>query len=127
MKNKSYLILLLTTIMLLSIEFILSSSNGYFTRNVILIGTCVLAGISILSYYISSRNVNSDNPNQFVRGVMGGTFLKFFLCIVAAAIFIFLMKKNLHKPDLFLLMFVYLVFTVLETGLLFVLSKQKKE
>jgi hypothetical protein len=126
MKNKSYLILLLTTIMLLSIEFILSSSNGYFTRNVILIGTCVLAGISILSYYISSRNVNSDNPNQFVRGVMGGTFLKFFLCIVAAAIFIFLMKKNLHKPDLFLLMFVYLVFTVLETGLLFVLSKQKK-
>ena len=126
MKNKSYLILLLTTIMLLSIEFILSSSNGYFTRNVILIGTCVLAGISILSYYISSRNVNSDNPNQFVRGVLGGTFLKFFLCIVAAAIFIFLMKKNLHKPDLFLLMFVYLVFTVLETGLLFVLSKQKK-
>ena len=126
MKNKSYLILLLTTIMLLSIEFILSSSNGYFTRNVILIGTCVLAGISILSYYISSRNVNSDNPNQFVRGVMGGTFLKFFLCIVAAAIFIFLMKKNLHKPDLFLLMFVYLVFTVLETGLLFILSKQKK-
>jgi len=126
MKNKSYLILLLTTIMLLSIEFILSSSNGYFTRNVILIGTCVLAGISILSYYISSRNVNSDNPNQFVRGVMGGTFLKFFLCIVAAAIFIFLMKKNLHKPDLFFLMFVYLVFTVLETGLLFVLSKQKK-
>ena len=112
--------------MLLSIEFILSSSNGYFTRNVILIGTCVLAGISILSYYISSRNVNSDNPNQFVRGVMGGTFLKFFLCIVAAAIFIFLMKKNLHKPDLFLLMFVYLVFTVLETGLLFILSKQKK-
>jgi len=127
MKNKSYLILLLTTIMLLSIEFILSSSNGYFTRNVILIGTCVLAGISILSYYISSRNVNTDNPNQFVRGVMGGTFLKFFLCIVAAAIFIFLMKKNLHKPDLFLLMFVYLIFTVLETGLLFVLSKQKKE
>jgi len=126
MKNKSYLILLLTTIMLLSIEFILSSSNGYFTRNVILIGTCVLAGISILSYYISSRNVNTDNPNQFVRGVMGGTFLKFFLCIVAAAIFIFLMKKNLHKPDLFFLMFVYLVFTVLETGLLFVLSKQKK-
>ena len=126
MKNKSYLILLLTTIMLLSIEFILSSSNGYFTRNVILIGTCVLAGISILSYYISSRNVNSDNPNQFVRGVMGGTFLKFFLCIVAAAIFIFLMKKNLHKPDLFLLMFFYLVFTVLETGLLFILSKQKK-
>ena len=126
MKNKSYLILLLTTIMLLSIEFILSSSNGYFTRNVILIGTCVLAGISILSYYISSRNVNSDNPNQFVRGVMGGTFLKFFLCIVAAAIFIFLMKKNLHKPDLFLLMFVYLIFTVLETALLFILSKQKK-
>jgi hypothetical protein len=85
-----------------------------------------VAAISFLSYFISARSVNSDNPNKFVRGVMGGTFLKFFLCIVAVGILLFLLQKKLHKPDLFLLMFVYLVYTVVETGLLFTLSRKQQ-
>ena len=126
MNTKSYLIFALTTIVLLSVEFLLSAPEGYFTRNIILSGTAVVAGISFLSYFISARSVNSENPNKFVRGVMGGTFLKFFLCIVAVGILLFLMQKKLHKPDLYLLMFVYLIYTVVETAMLFTLSRQKK-
>jgi hypothetical protein len=120
------LIFAITTIVLLAVEILLSAPDGYFTRNIILYGTLVVAAISFLSYFISARSVNSDNPNKFVRGVMGGTFLKFFLCIVAVGILLFLLQKKLHKPDLFLLMFVYLVYTVVETGLLFTLSRKQQ-
>lgn len=126
MNTRSYLIFALTTIVLLAVEILLSAPDGYFTRNIILYGTLVVAAISFLSYFISARSVNSDNPNKFVRGVMGGTFLKFFLCIVAVGVLLFLLQKKLHKPDLFLLMFVYLVYTVVETGLLFTLSRKQQ-
>ncbi len=126
MNTRSYLIFALTTIVLLAVEILLSAPDGYFTRTIILCGTLVVAAISFLSYFISARSVNSDNPNKFVRGVMGGTFLKFFLCIVAVGVLLFLLQKKLHKPDLFLLMFVYLVYTVVETGLLFTLSRKQQ-
>jgi hypothetical protein len=126
MNTRSYLIFALTTIVLLAVEILLSAPDGYFTRNIILYGTLVVAAISFLSYLISARSVNSKNPNEFVRGVMGGTFLKFFLCIVAVGVLLFLLQKKLHKPDLFLLMFVYLVYTVVETGLLFTLSRNQQ-
>jgi len=126
MNTRSYLIFALTTIVLLIVEILLSAPDGYFTRNIILYGTLVVAAISFLSYLISARSVNSKNPNEFVRGVMGGTFLKFFLCIVAVGVLLFLLQKKLHKPDLFLLMFVYLVYTVVETGLLFTLSRKQQ-
>ena len=126
MNTRSYLIFALTTIVLLAVEILLSAPDGYFTRNIILYGTLVVAAISFLSYFISARSVNSKNPNEFVRGVMGGTFLKFFLCIVAVGVLLFLLQKKLHKPDLFLLMFVYLVYTVVETGLLFTLSRKQQ-
>ena len=126
MNTKSYLIFALTTIVLLAVDILLSAPDGYFTRTILLYGTLVVSAISFLSYFISARSVNSDNPNKFVRGVMGGTFLKFFLCIVAVGILLFLLQKKLHKPDLFLLMFVYLVYTVVETGLLFTLSRKQQ-
>ena len=126
MNTKSYFIFALTTIVLLAVEILFSAPDGYFTCTIILYGTLVVAAISFLSYFISARSVNSDNPNKFVRGVMGGTFLKFFLCIVAVGVLLFLLQKKLHKPDLFLLMFVYLVYTVVETGLLFTLSRKQQ-
>ncbi|GBL35620.1 hypothetical protein EMGBS15_12150, partial [Filimonas sp.] len=109
MKNNAYLVFTLTTLLLLTTEYFLSAPDGYFTRVIVLAGTGVVGAISFLSYFISSRSVNSENPSQFVRGVMGGTFLKFFLCIVAVAVLLFTTQKKLHKPDLFLLMFVYLI------------------
>jgi hypothetical protein len=124
MKQRYFLLFALITVMLLVIEYLLSGTGGYFNRQVIIAGTLVLALISLMTFLIVSRTVDHDNPNRFVRGVMGGTFLKFFLCIIAAGILLFIYKKQLHKPDLFLLMFVYIVYTVVETAVLSKVSKQ---
>lgn len=125
MKNKYYLVFAITLFALLGIAYFLTDGNINFTRSITMIGTSVVGLIITLSYYISSQSVNSDNPNKFVRNIMGGTFLKFFLCIIAVAILLFTVQKKLHKPDLFLLMFVYIIFTLIETTFLFKASQKK--
>jgi hypothetical protein len=113
--KRNYLIQLTAlSLLLLTGGFILSNDEGMFTRLVIP-GILVLAVIHLITFLIMSRNTTHDNPNYFIRAVMGGTFLKFFLCIIAVGLLLFSQQKQLHKPDLYVLMFVYVVYTVLET------------
>jgi hypothetical protein len=102
------------SILLLIAGFMLSGDEGMFTRLVIP-GILVLAVIHLITFFIVARNTTNENPNYFVRAVMGGTFLKFFLCIIAVGLLLFSQQKQLHKPDLYVLMFVYALYTVLET------------
>jgi hypothetical protein len=124
MKNKFYLIWSLLTAFTLIITFFLSNGNEPFTRIVVMTGTLIVAIIMLVSYMISVRNLLDSNPNRFVRGIMGGTFLKFMLSIVAVSILLFSVRDKLHKPDLFLLMGVYLLFSMVETAFLSIVSRK---
>lgn len=112
------MILIVFSLALLVTEYFFTANDHLFTQTVVMAGTIIVAGINILAYIVSFRSSRKKNPNQFVRGVMGATFLKFFLCIVAVLIYLFAVRKNIHKPDIYFLMVVYLVFTILETALL---------
>lgn len=125
MKNKFYLVLVITTIILLGIEFFLSSENGMFTRNIVLIGTLILVFIAFLSFYFTEKSISHENPNKFVRGVMLATIIKLFLCIIGVGILLVTLRKQLHKPDLFLLMFVYMIYSTIEAGIMSKLSRTK--
>lgn len=81
--------------------------------------------MSVLSFFLSGKNAGSDHPGRFVRGVMGGTFLKFLLCIVAAVVYVFINKKEVHIPDLIMMMVLYIIYTVIETAFLMKLSRSK--
>ena len=124
MKNKFYLIWGLLTAFTLLITYFLSNGNEPFTRIVVMMGTGIVAIIMLVSYMISVQNLLDSNPNKFVRGIMGGTFLKFMLSIVAVAVLLFSVREKLHKPDLFLLMGVYLLFSMVETAFLSIISRK---
>ncbi|MBK7762097.1 MAG: hypothetical protein IPI46_01835 [Bacteroidetes bacterium] len=125
MKNKFYLIFFAVVIIILAALYFLSGVDGFFTRNIVLGGTLILALITLLSYRISANSADDQNPNKFVRGVMGATFLKFMLCIVAVGILLLATKKQLHKPDLYVMMLVYIIFSVVETLYLAKFSRMK--
>ncbi len=125
MKNKFYIIWSITTAIIVGIVFFLSKDDSPLTRNVMLLGTAFMAGITLLSFTISIRSLLHENPNRFVRGVMGGTFLKFLLSIVGVAILLFTYKKQLHKPDLYVLMIEYVIFSIIETGYMSIVSRKK--
>jgi hypothetical protein len=127
MKNKFYLFLVLCTLCLWAIEYVLSDGDQYLTRMITISGTAILASIIGISYAIAARNANNENPHRFVNGVMAGTMIKFFLCNLAVAALLFLTKQKLHKPDLYWLMLVYVIYSVLETTMLFRISKKKRE
>jgi len=126
MKHKFYILLLIITAILLGIEYFLSSTNGLFTRNVVQFGTIILAGIAFLSFYFTEKSISHENPNQFVRGVMLATLIKLFLCIICVGILLVTLRKDLHKPDLFLLMFVYMIYSTVEAVIMSKISRIKK-
>nr|MBP6314736.1 hypothetical protein [Chitinophagaceae bacterium] len=117
-------ILISVTLLLLLAEYFIATKGTLLTANIVMIGTLVLCGITLFTFFLSYRTAQSTKPHRFVNGVMGATFLKFFLCAAAAAVYIFMERKNVHKPDLFFLMFLYVVYTTIETIFLSSISKQ---
>ena len=97
-----------------------------FTPTVTLLGIAFVALVSLVSYGFASKSINDPNPNKFVRVVMSMTMIKFFVCLIGAGAMIFTLKKELNKPDLYLLMGVYLVYSIMESIFLSQLARQRK-
>jgi hypothetical protein len=95
-------------------------------QEVLIVGNLILFVVTLLSYFISLRGLKSSNPNAMVRSVYGSFMVKFFVCIIAAFIYIMAVKKNVNKPALFACMALYLVYAFIEVSVLTKLSKQKK-
>jgi hypothetical protein len=93
-------------------------------QEVLIIGNLLLFLITALSFFMASRGLSNSNPQVFIRAVYGGIMLKFFVCIIAALIYISMYKKDLNKPALFGCMGLYLVYTFLEV---YVLTKKMKQ
>lgn len=96
-----------------------------FTPMVVVLGTLFITTVTILTYFFCMRTVHDENPNRFVRRVMAATMIKFFLCVVGAGIFILSVKKSLNKPDLYLLMGIYFLFSMTEAVFLSQAARRK--
>jgi Ca2+/Na+ antiporter len=94
-------------------------------QDVLIIGNVLLFLITMISFTISLKGLNSPNTHAFIRSVYGSILLKLFICIIAAFVYIALFKKNLNKPALFSLMGLYLVYTFIEVSVLTKLLRQR--
>lgn len=95
-------------------------------QSVIIAGNLILFGVSLASFLLTRRSLASPNPNAFVRAMYGSFLIKFFVCAVAAFVYIMSEKKNVSKPALFACMGLYIVYTVIEVSSLLKLLKRKK-
>jgi hypothetical protein len=99
--------------------------NG-FDQGVLIVGNLILFTVTLLSFWISLRNLKSEDPNKFVRGAMMNTMLKLFICAIAAFIYIFSFRNQLNKPALFACIALYFIYTLFEVSILTRLLKGKK-
>jgi hypothetical protein len=99
--------------------------NG-FDRGVLIVGNLILFTVTLLSFWISLRNLKSEDPNKFVRGAMMNTMLKLFICAIAAFVYIFSFRNQLNKPALFACIGLYFIYTLFEVSILTRLLKGKK-
>lgn len=111
----------------LFLVFLLSAGIIYYldTRHIgfdflaLMIGNVLLAVISLLSALLVLQGIKSNNPNAFVRAKMTGTMIKFFACILALLVYVFLNDRSLpHKPSLFLFIGMYIIYAIIESAYL---------
>lgn len=95
-------------------------------QSVLIAGNLILFAVSIASFLLTKRSLKSANPNAFVRAIYGSFLIKFFVCAIAAFVYIMSARKEVNKPALFICMGLYIVYTALEVSALLKLLKQKK-
>lgn len=95
-------------------------------QHVLLIGNLALAAITGLSYSMNRKGIQSANNNAFVRRVYASTLSKMMLCLVGITVYVVLNRSHTSKETIFILMFLYVVYTVIETLSLQQLTKRKK-
>lgn len=95
-------------------------------RDVLIAGNVLLVIVTLVSYSLLYRGIQSVNPHAFVRAMYGSFIIKFFIIAAAAFIYIIATKKHVNKPALAICMFLYLVYTFIEVSALTKMMKQKK-
>jgi hypothetical protein len=94
-------------------------------KDVLIIGNLILLIITLISYLLISRGVNTTNNQAFIRSIYISFILKFFLII--ATVFLYAtLAKELNKSALFICAIIYLVYNFIEVAALTKLVKQKK-
>lgn len=108
----------------------ISAKNLLIRRNVdqdvLIVGNMLLMIVTLASYLLLYRGMQSANPNAFVRAMYLSFIVKFFIIVLAAALYILIAKSNVNKPALIFCLFLYLVYTFIEVSVLTKLMKQKK-
>ena len=93
-------------------------------QEILIYGNLILFGVTLISYMVLQRGMEHSNPNVFVRSVFGSFMIKFFICIIAALVYISIYKKNLNKASLFICMGLFLVYLFLEVSVFLKLLKK---
>lgn len=121
--------------LLLVFLFVFSSSvvfgrmlvKYHIDQTMLITGNIILFAVTLLSFLLYQRALMADNTQVFLRNVYGGMMIKFFVCISVTFIYVLITGNAVNRPALFILMFLYLLYTFMETALLMKRSRQIKE
>lgn len=112
-------------ILLTIVFFVLGKSIPAFGFPVLEAGNVLMAVLSFSSFAMVSRQ-EGRNGSAFVRGVSGASMLKLMVCLIAIVIYVAINRASIHKPTIFVLMGVYLVYSAAETALLSRMARTMK-
>jgi len=123
--KKVFIPVILIVFAVLSAVFLyMKSALPEYHFNVLMIANGLLALLSIASYLLVSTQI-SKKPEAFVRGVYSASLLKLLVCMFAALTYILLNKHHIHKPTLFTLFGIYVVYSATENILLSKMARTK--
>jgi hypothetical protein len=108
----------------IGIVFRMRLNQKGFDVNVLLIGNLFLCAMTCLSFYLLQKGMKSTTTAGFLRSVYGSFMMKFLLVILVVFGYAFFYTVRINKPSLFTCMFLYLVYTFIETRALLKLSKK---
>ncbi|NCW87720.1 MAG: hypothetical protein EBV71_02365 [Chitinophagia bacterium] len=74
--------------------------------------------LTMVSYLITQKSFANPNPQASVRAIMISFMIKFFVIALAAFVYIFLQRKMVNLPALYLAGLFYILYTTMEVRLL---------
>jgi len=125
MQHKFVLSIVIVFLALSGIIYYMSIQSPQYDLASLLIGNAMLAMVSLLSFNIIKRGINSNDANAFVRGKMTGTMIKFFVCIAILLIYIFVNDRKVDKPSIFFFLGMYVVYSAIEAVPLSKMARKK--
>jgi FtsH-binding integral membrane protein len=113
-KNYLPLLGLICGILFLSIFFLAPKFPEYDSIALYFANT-LLALLSFVSYYIIQNKMKQQRAQAFVNGVYSASLLRLMLCLGGIFIYAYSTREHLHKPTIFAMMGMYLIYTFFET------------
>ena len=93
---------------------------------VVLFGANVLFFlVSVMAFRMQYKAMQNNNPNVFIRKVMSTILLKMGIALAAVMAYVLIIGKSFNKPAVYISMLIYLVYLVVEVGLVMKLNKRK--
>lgn len=93
-------------------------------NSVLIIANLLFFAITLVAFFMQQKALKNNNPNVFVRSVMGGMMIKMGICIVAVFVYAFLFKEFFNKRTILAAMFLYLIYLAAEVLVATKLNKQ---
>jgi hypothetical protein len=94
--------------------------------DVLLIANLLLCAMTSFSFYLLYKGMKASTTAGFLKSVYGSFIFKLVLVASLVLGYVFLMKDQVNKHSLITAMFLYLVYTFVETRSLLKLFRQKK-
>ncbi len=99
--------------------------EGRVDHAVLMGSNCLFFLISLFVFRMQYQAMYHNNPNVFIRAVMGGMIIKVFACITAVVAYYFLSGSLFNKPAVYLSMIIYIIYLWVEVKTIMKLNKQK--
>jgi hypothetical protein len=92
-----------------------------------MLGNILLAGVTGLSYYFSTKGIKGESNHAFVRMVYVSTFVKLMICAIAVLVYAYFFRENLTLGTLIFFFLLYILYTVIETLSLMKVAKSDSQ
>ncbi|XZF16055.1 hypothetical protein ACTHGU_07945 [Chitinophagaceae bacterium MMS25-I14] len=125
MKNKFIPAIIILFVVISVVIYLLHSSNASYSLPLLMGGNTMMLALGFISF-LMIRDKAGSRAQTFVNGVNSASLLKMMVCIISLVIYVFLNKKQLYKPSLFVLFGIYIAYTFVETILLAKIVREEK-
>ncbi len=93
-------------------------------RDILIIANIVLFLVSLVSFLIQKKGLTTKNPHAFVRSVMGSMLIRMSIAVAAFVFYLMMTGKDVDKGAVFICMFLYILYLVVEVALMMKLNRR---
>lgn len=114
--NKMYLVLVaILCLTVTAVLFSMKTALVAYDINALLGANIILAVLSIISYIMIQRKMKQERAQAFVNGVYSASLLRLMICLGSVFVYAYSTRAHLHKPSVFAMMGLYVLYTLVET------------